>query len=412
MTTRRRLQSIALLGFLVGIVFSAYRVRMHAESELRHVSEPVKLGAISAREGATDISSRLTAAALREGETATFELCADDAMQAEPWSGAFLVLVWAPATETLGLKIPMDGRQLALVRRRDGRACMPLGGGPIPVSDRYAIDLVHRYQPIPKELAEVSVWGRILARRPLGPLDALGFALVFVSILLLLSTFIEPGARTPALNRSEAWRIGLPGIAVGVAGIYLVFSLPSAGPLAVMGRGLLVGLVQVGVSIGIARAFAGGPRIALALYAPPKNVWPAIVFSVASGAGTYGIARVLLHLVPSTGEAPITGFVAWSSGALSFATLGLLTPVAEEVFFRGFVFKTLEAFGKAAAILGSALAFALLHLEQTYGNWGAFSSIAVAGLVFSGLRAATGSTLVPAFAHLFYNSMLSLSAFE
>jgi membrane protease YdiL (CAAX protease family) len=412
MTVRGRLQSIALVGFLIGLVLSAYQVRLHAEGELRHVSEPVKLGAVGAQEGATDISSRLTSAALREGETATFELCADDPMQAEPWSGAFLVLVWAPATETLGLKVPMDARQLALVRRRDGRACMPLGGGPIPVSDRFAIDLVHRYQPIPKELAEVSVWGRILARRPLGALDALGFSLVFASILLLLSTFIEPRTRVPSLGRRDAWRIGLPGMLVGFAAIYVVFSLPSAGPLAVMGRGLLVALVQIGVAVAVSRALAGDARVALALYAPPKNVWPAMVFSLASGVGTYGIARALLHLVPSTGEAPITGFVAWSSGALSFATLGLLTPVAEEIFFRGFVFRTLETFGRTVAVLGSALAFALLHLEQTFGNWGAFSSIAVAGLVFSALRATTGSTLVPAFAHLFYNWMLSLSAFD
>jgi membrane protease YdiL (CAAX protease family) len=412
MTPRRRLQTLALFGFLVGLLFTAARVRMHAEGELRHVSEPVSLGAIGAREGATPISSRLTAARLDEGETATFELCADDPMLSELWTGAFLVLVWAPESQTLGLRIPLDARHLELVRRRDGRACMPLGGGPIPVSDRYAIDLVHRYQPIPAELDEVRVWGRVLARRPLGALDALGFSLVFLSVFVVLAVWLEPATPGPRLDRSAALRLGLPGALVGLLAIHLVFSLPSAGPLAVMGRGLALSAVQIVIAVSVSRAFAGGSRLALGLYAPVKHLWPALLFSFASGVGTYGIARALLHLVPSTGEAPITGFVAWSSGALAFATLGLLTPVAEEIFFRGFVFKALEAFGRLAAILGSAIAFALLHLEQTYGNWGAFSSIAVAGLVFSVLRAMTGSTLVPAFAHLTYNGIIALSVFD
>lgn len=120
---------MALLGVLLGTALSAHRVRRHAEGELRHASAPVELGALGEREGSTSISARLTGAALEEGEHATFELCAEDPMLEEAWRGAFLVLVWAPASETLGLRVPLDDRQLSLARRRGGRACMPLGGG-------------------------------------------------------------------------------------------------------------------------------------------------------------------------------------------------------------------------------------------------------------------------------------------
>lgn len=408
---RRRLQSFAFLGIVAGFSLSAHRVKEHADAELRHVSASVRLGEVGEREGATEISSRLTHASLVEGELSTFELCADDEMRDPAWRDAFLVLVWAPETQTLGLRIPLDDAHLALARRSAGRACLPLGGGRVPVSDRFVVDLVHQDAPIPEALHDVRVSARIFAQRPLGLVDALGGVLILLGASALLVSWLVtpcPSSTERPLRPHRA----LMAVAFGLALVLAAFELPSVGPLAVMGRGALVALLQIGIAFAAGRALSTSPRSALALHAPERNVGPALVFAVAAGGAAYVAARLLLATIPSTGEAPITTFVAWSSGALSFATLGLLTPVAEEIFFRGFVFKALGAFGKVAAVLGSAATFALLHLAQTHGNWGAFASIAVAGLVFSILRALTGTTVAPAFAHLGYNALLSLSAFD
>jgi membrane protease YdiL (CAAX protease family) len=126
-----------------------------------------------------------------------------------------------------------------------------------------------------------------------------------------------------------------------------------------------------------------------------------------------GFALWALSNVEATGEAPIEAFVAWPSGLLSFGTLAVVAPVAEEVFFRGFVFGAIDdgRWGgrRALAFLLAWSLFALAHLQQVWGNWGGLLAVTTAGLVFTSLRALSGSTLVPALAHLVYNALLSVS---
>ena len=57
------------------------------------------------------------------------------------------------------------------------------------------------------------------------------------------------------------------------------------------------------------------------------------------------IARLAMRVVPASGEAPIEEFISWPSGALAFAALGMAVPLAEELFFRGFVFGALRQRG-------------------------------------------------------------------
>jgi membrane protease YdiL (CAAX protease family) len=120
-----------------------------------------------------------------------------------------------------------------------------------------------------------------------------------------------------------------------------------------------------------------------------------------------------LSHVESTGEAPIEAFVSWPSGLLSFSALAVVAPIAEEVFFRGFVFGTIDngQWGgrRALACVASFGLFAGAHWEQVQGNWGGLLSVTMAGVVFTLLRAISGSTLVPAIAHLTYNALLSAS---
>ena len=92
--------------------------------------------------------------------------------------------------------------------------------------------------------------------------------------------------------------------------------------------------------------------------------------------------------------------------ALRVVALGSLAAVAEEVFFRRFVYDALLAGGAALAVGGSALLFAVVHVT-VYGWWVLPIDIA-AGLVLSWQRWATGSWKVPALTHVLANLLVVL----
>jgi len=84
---------------------------------------------------------------------------------------------------------------------------------------------------------------------------------------------------------------------------------------------------------------------------------------------------------------------------LAFFALVATVAVCEEIIYRGFVqFCFLSWSGNIvlAGIIGSALIFALAHLYQ--GCRG-LASTALIGLLFSAIRASTGSVLAPLVAH-------------
>jgi len=112
-----------------------------------------------------------------------------------------------------------------------------------------------------------------------------------------------------------------------------------------------------------------------------------------------GIAAFLLGRLVGGGHAP-------QPLALRVVALGTLAAIAEEVFFRHFVYDALLPSGAAAAVVGSALLFALVHVT-VYGWWVLPIDVA-AGLVLSWQRWATGSWKVPAVTHVLANLLVVL----
>ena len=92
--------------------------------------------------------------------------------------------------------------------------------------------------------------------------------------------------------------------------------------------------------------------------------------------------------------------------ALRVVALGSLAAVAEEAFFRRFVYDALLAGGAALAVGGSALLFAVVHVT-VYGWWVLPIDVA-AGLVLSWQRWTTGSWKVPALTHVLANLLVVL----
>jgi membrane protease YdiL (CAAX protease family) len=168
-------------------------------------------------------------------------------------------------------------------------------------------------------------------------------------------------------------------------------------------------------SWGVPIAVASGV-VALAARAPSAEA----VF-VTAGVGAIGgitpVVRDRLSRLPwlqvvLLGTAPFALFAAWSrplpaKGGWIVAVTACVAAVAEEVFFRRLVYGWLVRWGAVAAVTGSALLFALVHLP-VYG-WGVLPIDLGAGLIFGWQRWASGSWTAPAVSHAAANLLALVS---
>lgn len=403
---------ILLLGLLLllgSVTGAALRIVALEKKELEHVTDLVTLDGLMQQKGATRISARITEVKLDAGENALFEVCAEDGFSADRWRNTLDFMVWRPSVQKLELRVALDDAHLALVKRKGDRACLTLGGGRIEAHGLYALDAVWK-KPLPAELRKVPLRARVLARRPLSaPEGLLVLGAGFGAMLMVLSGFAPSSGERPAQRSAVIWAVAGTLLAMGLAAAVMRLPIPgSAGGLA---RGMLLAAIEIGVAILAARLIYGPLRAGLGLYAPAtrQSLW--LLIAVMCAAVLQPIARWAINVIPASGEAPIETFISWPSGALAFAALGMAVPLAEELFFRGFVFGALSPHGKASAWFGTVVLFAAAHAPQAWGNWGALLSITITGLVLTALRAASGSTLVPAVAHLLYNLSLWRDSF-
>ncbi len=403
----------------LGIVFT--RIASLEAHELDARGDVVSLDSVIGQEHGVV----LVEADLERGEDAVFELCSGDAM-GEAWGEAAHVELRV-GTE-VAMESVLDAVARARARTNATGACLEVGRGTLEVGGHYVV-VLRASGPLPS----TRVRGRILARRPLGPVErngvlaVLGLALLLVVVLAMRSPQRTPArggprwlrairarARRIARTRPLASSLGLVALGtllVVLAGIATPFVLPGGSAY-----GLVAGLSLALVECLLAWALLGGTTTRLKLVRP-SALWMTVVFFLAAplvGFFMRGFAMWALSHVEATGEAPIEAFVSWPSGLLSFGALAVIAPIAEEVFFRGFVFGAIddERWGarRALAFLFAWGLFAVAHLQQAWGNWGGLLAVTAAGFVFTLLRMLSGSTLVPALAHLVYNALLSISA--
>jgi membrane protease YdiL (CAAX protease family) len=115
--------------------------------------------------------------------------------------------------------------------------------------------------------------------------------------------------------------------------------------------------------------------------------------ALAVGLSAFALGRVVVG-----GRPPV-----WVADAVA---LDVFAAVAEEAFFRRFVYDALLPAGDAIAGAGSALLFALVHVA-VYGWWVVPLDVA-AGLVLSWQRSYTRSWGVPAITHAAANVLMRL----
>jgi len=161
----------------------------------------------------------------------------------------------------------------------------------------------------------------------------------------------------------------------------------------------------------------------LALASRPMVTAPALVITVAVGVAG-ALAPTPIKADENAGRravmwvaACVLGIVAFASiriasvvppapASLRVASMVVVAAVAEELFFRRFLYGTLVRYGAGVAIAGSAFAFALVHIPW-YGVT-SFPIDLAAGFVLSWQRWATGSWTASAASHAAANLMAIL----
>jgi membrane protease YdiL (CAAX protease family) len=126
--------------------------------------------------------------------------------------------------------------------------------------------------------------------------------------------------------------------------------------------------------------------------------------SMTNTAGPMVAAAVLVAGVAAFAAGRLVGWPGIAAVSGRFVVLNGLAAVAEEAFFRRFVFGVLQRHGVALSIAGSSLLFAIVHVT-VYGMWALPIDLA-AGLLLGWQRWATGSWRVPAVTHVVANVLM------
>ncbi|MEJ7792202.1 MAG: type II CAAX endopeptidase family protein [Gaiellaceae bacterium] len=164
---------------------------------------------------------------------------------------------------------------------------------------------------------------------------------------------------------------------------------------------VLVGVVSNAITLGVVVLIAGrgNVREMLALRRP-RSWWRAALIGVLVIVGT-GLLLVLLPFLQTSEEQGLE--VAWDPDralpfVLNAAIAALVSPIVEELTFRGLGFTLLERFGQGRAIALTGLAFALTH-----GLLLPLISIAAFGFGLAYLRSRTRSVYPGILIHTLVN---------
>jgi membrane protease YdiL (CAAX protease family) len=123
------------------------------------------------------------------------------------------------------------------------------------------------------------------------------------------------------------------------------------------------------------------------------------------------ILQLLSALKPPEGPVPIEEFFRTRESVLILIVAAIgMAPLVEELVFRGFLYPVLaRRLGVAAGVALTGALFGLMHVPQLRGAWWQIALLFAVGVVFTWVRAASGSVAAAFFLHLGYNAMQMLS---
>jgi membrane protease YdiL (CAAX protease family) len=139
----------------------------------------------------------------------------------------------------------------------------------------------------------------------------------------------------------------------------------------------------------------------------PRN--PLIYFLI--GCGLSLLVFALTSVIQTPENTPIEQVFKYKQTAMLFvATAVLIAPLAEETIFRGYLYPMFARwFGVVPSIVITGVLFGLMHGPQLGGAKSLIAVMSLVGIIFTAVRARTGSVFASYLMHLGYNSLIGVS---
>lgn len=172
----------------------------------------------------------------------------------------------------------------------------------------------------------------------------------------------------------------------------------------------VLGAIQFGIFLGLTLLIARGRRLRNYLALNRPTSW--------GRAAAIAVAVIVLLMLTGALLQPFVdpgdeqGLIpdGWDPSragpfAANFVVVAFLAPVVEELMFRGLGYTLLERLGRWAAILGTAVAFALAH-----GLVEGFPLLVLFGAGLAYMRSRVGSIVPGILLHMAFNAVVLLAA--
>jgi membrane protease YdiL (CAAX protease family) len=140
----------------------------------------------------------------------------------------------------------------------------------------------------------------------------------------------------------------------------------------------------------------------------PRN--PFVYF--ASGCGLSLFVALVSARMKTPENLPMEELFKYRQVALMFMAMAVLVaPLVEETLFRGYLYPLFaRSFGVWPGIFLTGLLFGLMHGAQLGWTWSLVAILIMVGVIFTLVRARTGSVFASYLMHLGYNSLISFFA--
>jgi membrane protease YdiL (CAAX protease family) len=129
-----------------------------------------------------------------------------------------------------------------------------------------------------------------------------------------------------------------------------------------------------------------------------------------AGCGLSVVVFIVTAKMQPPEDVPIEELFRYKNTAILFMAMAVLVaPLVEETVFRGYLYPLFaKYFGVATSVIVTGVLFGLMHGAQLGWTWGLVSVLIVVGVIFTFVRARTGSVFASFLLHLGYNSMIAL----
>ncbi len=130
-----------------------------------------------------------------------------------------------------------------------------------------------------------------------------------------------------------------------------------------------------------------------------------------AGAGLSLFVALMTSSMKTPDNTPIEELFKYPHTAMMFVAMAVfVAPLVEETLFRGYLYPMFaRSFGVTPAILLTGVLFGLMHGAQLGWTWGLVAMLTLVGIVFTLVRARTGTVFASFMMHLGYNLLISLA---